>query len=131
MYIYIYIYTYIYKYISICVYIYIYIHIYRERERERERERRLVTVTLHTDIMDFIGFDSSTILILRGGIPRPMGKLPESLSQAILVGIMLVGRFGVSLLIITSDLETNEVDPRSHLITPCQCIQGVRLLETL
>ena len=45
--------------------------------------------------MDFRGFDSSTILILRGGISRPKGNFPESLSQAILVGIMLVGRLGV------------------------------------
>ena len=45
--------------------------------------------------MDFRGFDSSMILILRGGIPRPIGNFPESLSQAIVVGIMLVGRFGV------------------------------------
>ena len=48
-----------------------------------------------TKIMDFRGFDSSRILILRGGIPRPKGNFPESLSQAILVGIMLVGRLGV------------------------------------
>ena len=46
--------------------------------------------------MDFRGFDSSVILILRGGILRPIGNLPESLSQAILVGIMLVGRLGVA-----------------------------------
>ena len=45
--------------------------------------------------MDFKGFDSSGILILRGGIPRPIGNSPESLSQAILVGIILVGRSGV------------------------------------
>ena len=36
--------------------------------------------------MDFRGFDSSIILILRGGIPRPIGDFPESLSQAMLVG---------------------------------------------
>ena len=30
-----------------------------------------------------------------GGIPRPIGDFPESLSQAILVGIILVGRLGV------------------------------------
>ena len=33
--------------------------------------------------------------LLRGGIPRPIGNFPESSSQAILVGIMLVGRSGV------------------------------------
>ena len=42
------------------------------------------------------GFRTSTILILRGGIPRPVGNFPESLSQAILVGIILAGRSGVS-----------------------------------
>ena len=47
-----------------------------------------------TNIVDFRGFDSSIILIQRGGIPRPIGNFPESLSQAILVGIMLVGRLG-------------------------------------
>ena len=35
------------------------------------------------------------MLIIRGGIPRPIGDFPESLSQAILVGVMLVGRSGV------------------------------------
>ena len=44
--------------------------------------------------MDFRGFDSSRVLILRVGIPRSVGNFPESLSQAILVGIILVGRFG-------------------------------------
>ena len=48
-----------------------------------------------TNIMDFRGFDSSIILNLRGGIPTPIGNFPESLSQAILLGMMLVGRLGV------------------------------------
>ena len=42
--------------------------------------------------MDFRGFDSR---ILRGGIPRPVGNLPECLSQAILVEIILVGKLSV------------------------------------
>ena len=46
------------------------------------------TANLRTNIMDFRGFDSSIILIVTGGIPRPIGNFPESLSQAILVGIM-------------------------------------------
>ena len=46
-------------------------------------------------LMDFRGFDSSIISILRGGIPKPIRNFPELSSQAILVGIMLVGRFGV------------------------------------
>ena len=46
--------------------------------------------------VDFRGFDSSTILRLRGEVPRPIGDLPESLSQAMSVGTMLVGRLGVA-----------------------------------
>ena len=45
--------------------------------------------------MDFRGFDPSVILILRGGILMSIGNFLESLRQAILVGIMLVGRLGV------------------------------------
>ena len=52
------------------------------------------TPNLPTSIMDFRGFDSSTILILRGGIPRPIKDFPECLSQAILGGVMLVGGLG-------------------------------------
>ena len=47
-----------------------------------------------SNIVDVREFDSSIILILRGGIPRFMGDLPECLSQAILEGTMLVGRLG-------------------------------------
>ena len=54
------------------------------------------TVNFPTKIMDFRGFDSSIILIIRGGIFMSVADFPESLSQAILVGIMLVGRLGVS-----------------------------------
>ena len=53
------------------------------------------TANLRTKILDFRGFDSSIDLCLRGGIPRPIGDFPKSLSQTILVGIMLVGRLGV------------------------------------
>ena len=42
-----------------------------------------------------MGFDPSIILIQRGGILMPIRNLPESLSQAMLVGTMLVGRLGV------------------------------------
>ena len=103
-------------YIHICIYIYIYIYIerdiciyvcmcvHRERERERERERAIMdcprclrdsTPNLPTDIVGFRGFDSSIILILRGGILMSIGDFLESLSQAMLVGTMLVGRLGV------------------------------------
>ena len=49
---------------------------------------------LPTNIVDFRGFDSSIILILRGGLLMSTGDFPESLSQALFVGIMLVGRWG-------------------------------------
>ena len=55
------------------------------------------TVNLRTKILDFRGFDSSRILIVRGGILMSIGNFPESLSQAILVGRFLVGRLGVAL----------------------------------
>ena len=51
---------------------------------------------LRTKIMDLRGFDSSSILIPRGGILMSIGDLQEGLSQAILVGIIVVGRLGVS-----------------------------------
>ena len=54
-----------------------------------------LTANLRTKIMDFGGFDSSIILIIRGGIVRPIGIFSEDLSQAMLVGAMLVGRLGV------------------------------------
>ena len=53
------------------------------------------TANLRPNIAAFRGFDSSTILIPRGGILASTGDLPESLSQDILVGVMLVGRLGV------------------------------------
>ena len=46
---------------------------------------------LPTNITGFGGFDLGIILIVRGGIPRPLGDFPESLSQAMLVEVMLVG----------------------------------------
>ena len=51
---------------------------------------------LRTKILDFRGFHSSRILISRGGTLMSLGNLPESLSQRILVGIILVGRLGVA-----------------------------------
>ena len=54
-----------------------------------------LTANLRTKILDFRGFDSSKILSSRGGILRPIGNFPESSSQAILAGIILVGRLGV------------------------------------
>ena len=79
--IYIYIYIYVYTYTHICV-------------SSALSNLAFVAANLGTKIMDFRGFDSSVILILRGGIPRSIASFPEGLSQAILVGMMLVGRLG-------------------------------------
>ena len=93
-----------------CVYIYIYIYIYIHAGGRPEveglrlriaspqgRVPRKCTSTPNppTNIAGFRGLDSSIILILRSGIPRPIGDLPESLSRAMLVGTMLVERLGV------------------------------------
>ena len=45
--------------------------------------------------LGFRGLDSGRILILRGGILRPIGNFRQSLSQQISVGIVLAGRLGV------------------------------------
>ena len=62
--------------------------------------RTCSTANLGTNTVDFRGFDSSIILILRGGIVMSIGDLPESLSQAILGGIMLVGKTCSSLTVL-------------------------------
>ena len=54
------------------------------------------TANLQSKMLDFGGFDSVIILILRSGILMSIGSFPESLSQAILVGIILAGRLGVA-----------------------------------
>ena len=59
--------------------------------------RSEATANLHTKIVDFRGFDSSIILILRCDIFMSIEISPEMLSQQILVGIILVGRLGAAL----------------------------------
>ena len=89
----------IYIYIYIYTHIYIYIYIYSVRQVALGKRfppnwtgQGGTMANLRTKIMDFRVADSSIISILRGGIPMSVGDLPDSLSQAILVGIMLVGR---------------------------------------
>ena len=60
--------------------------------------RSTSTASLRSKILNFRGFDSSIILILRGGILTSIGDFLESLSQIILEGIILVGRWGAALL---------------------------------
>ena len=52
----------------------------------------LLTINFPTNTMDFRGLDSGVISSTRGGTPGPTGNWPQSLSQAILVGVMLVGK---------------------------------------
>ena len=56
---------------------------------------RQPTANLRTKLLGVRGFESSITLILRGGVPRPVGYFPESLTQAMSVGVMLVGRLGI------------------------------------
>ena len=52
---------------------------------------------LRTKIPDLRGFASSSrILISRGEMFMSTGEFPESLSQGILIGIIIVGRLGVN-----------------------------------
>ena len=71
----------------------------RERRPACQSSEHLQTTTytanLRAMILDFRGFDSSRILNSRGGIVRSIGHFPDSLSQAVLVGIVLIGRLGV------------------------------------
>ena len=56
----------------------------------RQATRAMDTANLRTKILDFRGFDSSRLFILRGGIVMLIGDFPESLSQQLLVGIIFV-----------------------------------------
>ena len=88
IYVYIYIYTHTYTHIyayTTCIHICIYLYyISKTRDLDGETDR---TANLRTTILDFRGFDSGIILILRGEIPGPTGKLPESLGQRIFIHI--------------------------------------------
>ena len=66
------------------------------------------TANLRTKILDFRGFDSSRILILKRGILMSKGISPENLSQAILLGLLgrVLGRLGVGPASQDSDLLT-------------------------
>ena len=98
----------------------------RLTERTRAFHCRNCTANLRTNIVDFRGFDSSIILILRLGIFVPIGDFPEDLSQAILAGIMLVGKLGVLLEISNSmnpfpsvvHTDTNKLKPIIGFVEP-------------
>ena len=61
----------------------------------REPSRTDDTQSPYTNIVDIRGFDSNIISFLRGGILMSKGNFPESLSPAMLVGVMLVGGLDV------------------------------------
>ena len=61
----------------------------------RAARRLRSTANLRTRILDVRGFDSNIILSIRGGIRMSIGEFPKILGQQILVGIILVGRWGV------------------------------------
>ena len=94
-----YVYMFIY---NMYIYIYIYTNIIFQAHtypppKGHDQRLKHATANPRTNIMDFRGFDSIISLIsLRGGILMPIGNFPEDLSQAILAGIMLVGRLGVA-----------------------------------
>ena len=62
------------------------------RRRSSAARNGAATANLHTKILDFRGYDSSRILLQRGGILMSIGNFLESLSPRILVGIILVIR---------------------------------------
>ena len=84
---YVYMYVYIYIYIHIYIYIYIYMYDFLQDHGALRAPDSRSTANLRTKILDFRGFETSRILILRGRVLMPEGNSPESLSRAILVGI--------------------------------------------
>ena len=70
-------YIYIYIYIHTCIVIYIYIYVcHRKMPLLRLTSSWVMATSMPSPpikSLDFRGFDSSTILNLRGGIPRPIG----------------------------------------------------------
>ena len=92
---------------------------------ECARGRR--TANLRTKIPGFRGFDSSIILMSRGGTRRPTWNFPEMLSQDILVGIILVGRLGVcaQARFCGSDFARTPLAPRSARCFDCSLLRKV------
>ena len=108
IYIYIYMHAYVYRCIYLCVCLFSYRKVLPRRAASNAdrafrggrgsltsnvadslpRTPRAPTVNLRAKILDFRGFDSSIILILRGGILMSTGNFPEVSSQGILAGII-------------------------------------------
>ena len=64
------------------------------REAMEARGTYTYTANLRTKILDFGGFDSGIILIVKGWNSQAPKEFPGSLTQAILVGKMPIGRLG-------------------------------------
>ena len=99
------------------MYTYIYIYIYNWTPVFNPDKSR--AANLRTAILDFGGFDSGIILMIRGGILMSIGNFLEMLSQIILVwiiliGIILAGRLGVG----THAKPYTDKGPASTLQTP-------------
>ena len=62
----------------------------------------------------FRGFDSNKLLIIRGGkyhIHNCIGSLPQSLTQGLLVGRLLIGGLGVAGMASQTSSQAGVVDP--------------------
>ena len=113
------------SYISTSYYLTVYNIIYGSAPGRAGRRRALVrgseprglgreaspTPNLPTEILDFTGFDSSGVLILRCGILMSIGYFPEMVSQQILVGVILVGGLGLTLRSGISRLPRRQAQP--------------------
>ena len=95
------------------------------------------TPNLPTNIVDFGGCDSSIMLCSWGGILMSIGNFPENLSQAMLVGVMLVEGLGVcfcrlrSAVFLFADAGSNDARSRMHLLPLPFDLLGFPILEEI
>ena len=68
------------------------------------------TANLRTEMLDFRGFDSNIILVVRGGILMSIGSSLEILSQRI-----LVWRLGVHAVLVDVEVQPDVLRPRHRL----------------
>ena len=88
------------------------------------------TAKLRTTILDFRGFDSSRILVLRGAILVPMGDFLEVLSRRVFAGIVLVGRLSVlAHLGCEGDPCSRRWRPAPRFLSPRFRIEAIRTLQ--
>ena len=92
-----------------------------------DHQAPLSAAKLGTKILDFGGLDSSGILILSGGIPRPIGDFPEIQSQGILAGIILGSEIGRILVGSIIALATGPCVATHGLTSPIYCKSGLSI----